>query len=302
MSVTDVITSDGVRLYAEATGSGLPVLFIHEFAADHRTWSRQVDALSGTFRCITYASRGYPPSEVPPEQERYSYLRQADDAIDVLDAFGIARAHVVGLSMGGFCALQLGIRYPDRVSSLLVASAGSGASPGGRVAFLAETEQMAAALRADGMAAVSAKQAMGPNRIQLRRKNHHVWEEFAGQLAEHSAEGMALTVIGIQRSRPSLYDITDQLADISTPTLVVNGDEDEACLEPGLLLKRTIPTAGLAVVPNSGHALNLEKPELFNDFIRTLIGAAEAGTWPTRDPRSLSASMGIANAGTGAVS
>ena len=142
--MTDVTTSDGVRLYAEASGSGLPVLFIHEFAADHRTWSRQVDALSGTFRCITYASRGYPPSEVPPEQERYNYLRQADDAIDVLDAFGIARAHVVGLSMGGFCALQLGLRYPDRVSSLLVASAGSGASPGGRAAFLSETEQMAA--------------------------------------------------------------------------------------------------------------------------------------------------------------
>ena len=188
----------------------------------------------------------------------------------------------------------------QQVSSLLVASAGSGASPGGRAAFLAETEQMAAAFRADGMAAVSAKQAMGPNRIQLRRKNCHVWEEFAGQLAEHSAEGMALTVIGIQRSRPSLYDITDQLAGITTPTLVVNGDEDEACLEPGLLLKRTIPTAGLVVVPNSGHALNLEEPGLFNDLIRTLAGAAEAGTWPTRDPRSLSASMGIANAGTGA--
>jgi pimeloyl-ACP methyl ester carboxylesterase len=251
-----VTTSDGVRLHAEATGAGLPVLFIHEFAADHRTWSRQVDALSGTFRCITYASRGYPPSEVPPEQERYSYLRQADDAIDVLDAFGVARAHVVGLSMGGFCALQLGIRYPDRVSSLLVASAGSGASPGGRAAFLAETEQLAAAFRADGMAAVSAKQAMGPNRIQLRRKNR------------------------------------------TAPTLVVNGDEDEACLEPGLLLKRTIPTAGLALVPNSGHALNLEEPELFNDLIRTLVRASEAATWPTRDARSLSASMGIANAGT----
>jgi 3-oxoadipate enol-lactonase len=79
---------------------------------------------------------------------------------------------------------------------------------------------------------------------------------------------------------------------------VVNGDEDEACLEAGLLLKRTIPTAGLAVVPNSGHALNLEEPELFNDSIRALIGAVEAGTWPTRDPRSLSASMGIVNGGT----
>src|ERR1700761_5795932 len=167
--MTDVITSDRVRLYAEATGtaSGLPVLFIHEFAADHRTWPRQVDALSGTFRCVTYASRGYPPSEVPPGQERYNYLRQADDAIDVVDAFGVARAHVVGLSMGGFCGLQLGIRGPDRVSSLLVASAGSGASPGGRAAFLAETEQMAAALRADGMAAVRARQARGPNPVPV---------------------------------------------------------------------------------------------------------------------------------------
>ncbi len=292
--MTDVITSDGVRLYAEATGAGLPVLFIHEFAADHRAWSRQVDALSGTFRCICYAARGYPPSDVPPQQERYDYLRQADDAIDVLDAFGIARAHVVGLSMGGFCALQLGLRYPDRVSSLLVASAGSGASPSGRAAFLAETEQMAAAFRADGMAAVGARLALGPNRVQLRRKNRAVWDEFARQLAEHSAEGMALTVRGIQRSRPSLWDITGQLAGITAPVLVVNGDEDEACLDAGLLLKRTIATAGMAVVPNSGHALNLEEPALFNDLIRTLAGAAEAGTWPTRDPRSRSASMGIA--------
>jgi pimeloyl-ACP methyl ester carboxylesterase len=146
------------------------------------------------------------------------------------------------------------------------------------------------------MAAVGARQATGPNRIQLRRKNRRVWEEFAAQLAGHSAEGMALTVTGIQRSRPSFYDITGQLAAITAPVLVVNGDEDEACLEPGLLLKRTIPAAGLAVVPNSGHALNLEEPELFNDLVRTLVGAAEDGTWPTRAPRSRSASMGIANA------
>jgi pimeloyl-ACP methyl ester carboxylesterase len=290
--VTDVTTSDGVRLYAEATGSGLPVLFIHEFAADHRTWAPQVAGLAREFRCVTYSSRGYPPSEVPKEQERYNYIRQADDAIDVLDAFGIERAHIVGLSMGGFCALQLGIRYPGRVSSLLVSSAGSGASPKGRAAFLAETEQVAAAFRQNGAAAAE-KLAVGPSRIQLRRKNPAAWEEFVRQLSEHSAEGMALTVIGVQQSRPSLYDISGQLSGITAPTLVVNGDEDEACLEPGLLLKRTVPTAGLLVVPNSGHALNLEEPELYNDKIRTLVHAAETGTWPARDPRSLSAAMGI---------
>ena len=130
--MTDVTTSDGVRLHAETAGSGPPILFIHEFAADHRAWARQVEALSGEFQCITYDARGYPPSEVPEEQERYSHVRQADDAIDVLDAFGAGKAHIVGLSMGGFCALQLGIRYPGRVSSLLVSSAGSGANPATR--------------------------------------------------------------------------------------------------------------------------------------------------------------------------
>jgi pimeloyl-ACP methyl ester carboxylesterase len=199
--------------------------------------------------------------------------------------------------MGGFCALQLGIRYPSRVSSLLVASAGSGASPAGRAAFLAETEQVAAAFRRAGAAAVAKMMAIGPSRVQLRRKDRAAWDEFAGQLAEHSAEGMALTVLGIQQSRPSLFDLTGELAGITAPVLIVNGDEDEACLEPGLLLKRTIRTAGLTVVPNSGHALNLEEPELFNRLIRTLVGAAEAGTWPTRDPWSLSSAMGVADAG-----
>ena len=293
-TVTDVMTSDGVRLYAEVAGSGPTILFIHEFAADHRTWARQVEALSGEFRCITYDARGYPPSEVPKEQERYSYIRQADDAIDVLDAFGAGQAHIVGLSMGGFCALQLGIRYPGRVSSLLVSSAGSGANPAGRAAFIAETGQVAAAFRDQGSAAVAEKLADGPSRIQLRRKNPAAWREFVRQLGEHSAEGMALTVTGVQRSRPSLYDITDELSGITAPTLVVNGDEDEACLEPGLLLKRTIPAAGLLVVPNSGHALNLEEPDLYNDVIRTFIHDARGGRWPARDPRSLSAGMGIA--------
>jgi pimeloyl-ACP methyl ester carboxylesterase len=292
--MTDVTTSDGVRLYAEAVGYGPPILFIHEFAADHRTWARQVEALSGGFQCITYSARGYLPSEVPKEQERYSYIRQADDAIDVLDAFGVEKAHIVGLSMGGFCALQLGIRYPGRVSSLLVSSAGSGANPASRAAFIAETEQVAAAFRAQGSAAVAEKLALGPSRIQLQRKNPAAWREFVRQLGEHSAEGMALTVTGVQRSRPSLYDITDQLRRITAPTLVVNGDEDEACLDAGLLLKRTIPAAGLLIVPNSGHALNLEEPDRYNDMIRTLIRAARGGSWPARDPRSLSAGMGIA--------
>jgi pimeloyl-ACP methyl ester carboxylesterase len=291
--MTAVTTSDGFVLYAESKGSGPPILFIHEFAADHRTWAEQMAALSSDHQCIAYSARGYPPSDVPPEPSSYSYLRAADDAINVLDGFGIERAHIVGLSMGGFCALQLGIRYPNRVRSLLVSSAGSGANPANRDAFLLETEAVAESFRRDGSPAVAAKLALGPSRIQLQRKNRTAWDEFVRQLGEHSAEGMALTVLGVQQSRPSLYEIIDELRTITTPTLVVNGDEDEAVLEPGLLLKRTIGSAGLLVVPNSGHALNLEEPEIYNRVVRTFIDTVERGQWPSRDPRSLSSAMGI---------
>jgi pimeloyl-ACP methyl ester carboxylesterase len=291
--MTAVPTSDGFMLYAESTGSGLPILFIHEFAADHRTWADQVSVLSDEFQCITYSARGYPPSDVPPEQSSYSYLRAAEDAVDVLNAFGIDEAHIVGLSMGGFCALQLGIRYRDRVRSLLVSSAGSGASPANREAFIVETESVAESFRRDGSLAVAEKLAVGPSRIQLQRKNRAAWDEFVVQLGEHSAEGMALTVVGVQQSRPSLYEITHDLEQISTPTLIMNGDEDEAVLDAGLMLKRTIPTAGLLVVPNSGHALNLEEPDTYNYVIRTFIHTVDDGGWAARDPRSLSSAMGI---------
>lgn len=275
--MSTVMTSDGVRLHAESTGSGPAILFIHEYAADHRGWELQVATLCGEFRCITYASRGYPPSEVPPEQDRYSYIRQADDAIDVLDAFGIEKAHVVGLSMGGYCALQLGIRYQERVLSLFVSSTGSGAIPGTRAAFLAATERMARDFRREGSAAVAEVLAVGPTRIQLRRKNYHAWRDFADRLAGHSAEGMALTALGIHLPRPPLYEIASELRSISAPTRIVCGDEDGDCLEPGLLLKRTIPGSGLLVVPNSGHTLNLEEPELYNRAIQGFVHRVQRG-------------------------
>jgi pimeloyl-ACP methyl ester carboxylesterase len=292
-TVTTVTTPDGVGLHTESTGTGPAILFVHEFAADHRTWTEQVADLSADFRCIVYSARGYPPSDVPSDPGAYSYRHAAADAIAVLDGLGIDRAHVVGLSMGGYCALQLGILHPDRVLSLLVSSAGSGSRPDGRDAYIAETNAVVAAFRDQGSIAVAGKLANGPSRIQLRRKNEVAWQEFVRQLGEHSAEGMALTVVGVQQSRPSLADIVEDLRGITAPTLILNGDEDEACLEPGLLLKRTIATAGYQVVPNSGHALNLEEPQLYNQVIRRFADAASRGSWPTRDARSLSSAMGI---------
>src|SRR5690349_23662861 len=113
-------TDDSVKLYFEDTGSGTPIVFVHEFAGDHRSWEPQVRHFSRRYRCIAYNARGYPPSDVPAHVERYSQARARDDIRAVMDALGIERAHVVGNSMGGFATLHFGMAYPDRALSLVI--------------------------------------------------------------------------------------------------------------------------------------------------------------------------------------
>jgi len=290
-----IVTDDGVTLHVEETGGGEPLLFIHEFAGDHRSWEPQVRFFSAAYRCVTYAARGYPPSDVPTDPAAYSQTRAIADAIAVLDGLSIARANVVGLSMGGFTALHLAMAHADRVSSAVVAGVGYGAQPERADAFRAESMLTAAAFAAEGAARVAERYAAGPARVQFQNKNPRGWAEFAAALAAHSSLGSALTMRGVQAARPSLYALTDEIARVRTPVLVMVGDEDEGCLEPAMMLKRTIPTAGLAVLPNTGHTANLEEPDVFNSLVDRFLAAVARGAWRPRDPRSLSAStMGLA--------
>lgn len=288
------LTDDGVRLHYEETGAGFPILFIHEFAGDHRSWEPQVRHFSRRYRCVTYAARGYPPSGVPGDPGAYSQARAVADAVTVLDHAGIERAHVVGLSMGGFCTLHLGLRHPERAASLVVAGCGYGAPPEARAGFQAQCEQVAEAYGTEGARAVADWYAQGPSRVQFQNKDPRGWAEFDRMLGEHSATGARLTMLGVQRLRPSLYDLRDELAELRVPTLVVSGDEDDGCLETDLMLKRTIPSSGLAVLPKTGHTLNLEEPELFNRTVTDFLTAVENDAWHPRDPRAVvGATMGV---------
>lgn len=280
-------TDDGVRLYFEETGEGTPVLFIHEFAGDLRSWEPQVRAMSRRYRCVTYNARGYPPSDVPDQLERYSQERAVEDAVAVLDHLGIDRAHVVGLSMGGFATVHFGLRHPERALSLVVAGCGYGADPERAEQFRSESEATARLFETEGTAATVEHYALGPARVQLQVKDRRGWEEFKAHLAEHSNVGSALTLRGVQMRRPSLYDLREGLAKITLPTLIVTGDEDEACLEPDLMLKRTIASSALVVLPRTGHACNLEEPDLFNRFVLDFLAAVDGGRWRTRDPRAV---------------
>lgn len=286
-----ITTDDDVKLCYEETGAGTPVVFVHEFAGDLRSWEPQVRYFSRRYRCIAYNARGFPPSGVPERQESYTQARACDDIRAVLDGLGIDRAHVVGLSMGGFATLHFGLTYPDRALSLLVGGCGYGAEKDQRDRFRAEADTIAAELREKGMDTFAKRYALGPTRVQFQNKDPRGFAEFAGLLATHSAEGSAFTQQGVQKERPSLFDLEDALSRLTVPTLIVAGDEDWPCLVPDIFLKRVIPSAALFVMPNTGHAVNLEEPELFNQMLEKFLAQVDAGRWPQRDPRAMTTSI-----------
>lgn len=284
-------TDDGWDLYYEETGTGVPIVFAHEFAGDCRSWEPQVRHLSRWYRCITYNARGYPPSSVPPDVSAYSQERAVADLLAVLDAAGVDRAHVVGLSMGGFAALHFGLQHPQRALSLCVAGAGYGAEQERQAVFRQEAQISAAMLLGQGMQAFAARYSTGPTRMSFKHADPRGFDEFQARFAEHSALGSANTQLGVQQLRPSLYAMTDQLARLRVPTLILNGDADTPCLAVGLMLKATIPSAVLAVLPGCGHTINLEATEEFNRVVTAFIAQATSGRWPVRE--SVAAEVGI---------
>lgn len=276
-----IAAADGVRLYYEEVGHGTPVIFVHEYAGDHRTWEPQLRYFARSHRCVTYSQRGYPPSDVPKEGAKYSQDIARDDVIAVLDALKIDKAHIVGHSMGAYTALHVGMRYPQRCISVTAAGCGWGSTPDparreAMKAMAAETGKMFAE---EGIAPAAAKYADAPMRQTFKNKDPRGFAEFARMLAEHSAEGHAHTMFNLQLKRPTLWEMEDGLKKFSVPLLVIVGDEDEPCLDGSVFLKRTVPTAGLLVVPRASHTITSEEPAIFNAAVAELFAASEAGNW-----------------------
>jgi pimeloyl-ACP methyl ester carboxylesterase len=276
---------NGVNMWIEERGTGPALLFVHEFGGGPKSWRRQIDHFSARYRCITFAARGYPPSDVPTDETRYGQDIATADALGVLDALDVETAVVAGLSMGAYTGLMMALAAPERVTALIAASGGSGGHPPARARFLADTLALA-----DRMATMERldlpELVRGPARVQLENKNPEAFAEFAAQFAEHSPLGSALTLRRVQAGRPSLHDHAEALAASPVPTLLMVGDEDEPCLDINLFLKRTMPMAGLAVMPKSGHLINLENPAAFNAQIDDFLTAVADGRWQPRDPRA----------------
>tara|TARA_A100001037_G_C15153309_1_gene641228 strand:- start:10914 stop:11798 length:885 start_codon:yes stop_codon:yes gene_type:complete len=282
------IKSNNVDLYYEETGKGTPIIFVHEFAGDYRSWEQQVKFFSKNYKTITYNARGFPPSEVPKNVESYSQDLALEDLINVIKELSIGPCHVVGLSMGGFAALYIGMKYPELTRSIVVAGCGYGSVIEQQENFRKEALEVARRFRTEEMNNFGKVYTAGPTRVQLERKNPAEYKKFVTHFLEHSSEGCALTMEGLQSARPSIYEFENELSKMTVPTMILTGDEDEPCLEPGLFLKRTISTSALVTFPNAGHLINLEEPDMFNLIVQDFINQVDKGIWPKRDERSKS--------------
>jgi len=277
---------DGTMLHYEEVGTGSPILFLHEFAGDHASWEPQMRHFARRHRCIAYSARGYSPSDIP-DAGVYGFEHFRDDAPALLDHLRIEKAHLVGLSMGGYTALHVGLNHPGRVQSLTLAGTGSGSERGGLEAFRRTSAETARKFEASGSEALAQSYGASPNRVSFQVKDPRGYQAFVAALGKHDALGSARTMREFQGARPPVYDLEAGLRALAIPTLIVVGDEDDACIEPSLFLKAAIPMSGLAMFPKTGHVVNLEEPDLFNQALASFLAAVEAGRWSRRDPRSV---------------
>ena len=273
------VNAAGAKLYFEESGDGYPVIFVHEFGSDIKQWNSQIRYFSRAYRCVTYNARGYPPSDVPEDAALYGWEFSIDDLAAVMRDLSIDRAHLIGLSMGAYAALQFGLRHPEKVSAIVAAAIGSGSPPSQRDAWLKETSVLSRIFIEHGMHSMAERMARGPGRIQLKYKDRKSWLEFVESLRQHSARGMSNTMARCQALRPSLHDLQEALSEMAVPILLAVGDEDAACLETNLMLKTSLANAGLWICPNTGHAINLEEPAAFNAQVESFLSAVERGSW-----------------------
>jgi len=281
-------TINGIKIYYEVHGEGFPIVWCHEFAGDYRSWSRQVEFFQRHYRVITYNARGYEPSEVPTDGSLYSQEQDIEDLRGLLQHLGIGRAHIGGFSMGASVALNFGLAYPSIARSLVLAGIGTGSTD--PALFRSRIQEFARRLETEGMSSMS-DYPRGPERVQLLRKDAKGWEEFADHFLHQSSTGLALTLRGVLGRRPSIFELEAKLRSLDVPVLIMVGDEDDPCIEASVFLKRCISASGLVVFPQTGHTINLEEPELFNQWIMTFLKKIEGGEWAKRDRGIASASL-----------
>jgi len=249
-------TDDGVRLYYEEAGIGQPLVFVHEFAGDHRSWEPQMRFFARRHRCIAYAARGYTPSDVPAAPEAYSYLHFMRDAVAVLDHLKIAKTHYCGLSMGGMIGQTFALKYPGILQTLVLADTSSRIPP--EVGPMWEERIKVA--QTQGMQPLV--QPTLERWLTASYRSAH--PETVARIGKLIADTPVPGYVGCCHAIPKL-NLTARLKEIKAPIQIIVGADDQGTpVAMSQAIHDNAPGSRLDILPNAAHLSNIEQPAAFD--------------------------------------
>jgi pimeloyl-ACP methyl ester carboxylesterase len=247
------IDRDGVPIHYEAHGpeNAPPILLSHGYGATSRMWDGQVAAFADRYRLVLWDMRGHGQSGDPADPALYSHALTVGDMAAVLDACGIERAIIGGLSLGGVMSLAFHLAHPERVRALMLFDTGPGfRNPEARRQWNERAEARARELEEKGL-----PNSGGGAETRLAR--------------HRSAQGLAGAARGMLRMTDGT--LIGALPQIAVPTLVLVGADDRHFLAAADYMAAKIPGAQKIVIPDAGHAANLDQPDLFNRAVAAFL-------------------------------
>lgn len=257
------VDNNGVKIYYESHGSGPALFFGHGYTLDSRLWREQVEFFSKNYQVVTIDSRGHGKSDSP--ETGYSRDHRESDLVAVMDYLGIESAHLVGLSMGGITAVGFTIDYPERVKSLVLVSAGyTKPNPSGRL------DPITLMAREQGLEAAKARWIETTLRY-FDDKPGPAADLMRTMMNEHSGSAWLDPNRGQYPNRDDLA----LLADVSVKALILVGDRDLKFHKYARELHSVITGSKLEFIPEVGHIINLEAPELFNERLERWLSHFE---------------------------
>ena len=268
------LQASGVRLSYEEAGQGPALCLIHAFPVGRGMWAPQIPAFARRVRVIAYDCRGFGRSEAPTEPTRYSQALSVGDARALLAALGARPAALCGLSMGGNIALNLALSDPESVRALVLCDTGAGSED--PAAFRARCEEYAETA-AQGMDAFVAAVGRWSTFDDFARRGPAEATLLRSLALAQPPHGIALTARFTLAPRAPVYALEARLRALTPPTLVVCGEEDDACIQSSRFLADTIPGARLWMVPGASHFPNLDYPDLFNERVLAFLGEVGVG-------------------------
>ncbi|MGI9406969.1 MAG: alpha/beta fold hydrolase [Hyphomicrobiaceae bacterium] len=269
---------DGVEIYYEIQGVGAPIVFVHEFGGDYRSWYRQTPVLSQSCRCISYSARGFLPSAIPENQNHYGQAQSTGDLRALINHLDLEQVHLVGTSMGSFTSLDFALGHPHRVLSLTLVGNSSGPrndveQVSYRKNWVGDEIELRRSEGADGAVRVLAND---PAYQSFQRNDPEGWNTYAENLRSQPVHGAIHILSTLHWDRRSLFDDKRRLEEFNKPVLLLTGDEDYYLVgETNAFLNEVLPHATWRRFEGTGHLVNVEQFLKFNTLLAQFIEAFE---------------------------